>query len=127
MTELIFKQPDPTRRPYFVGRMPSAREGRLLDFSSGFTPDGQPKLEATDRGRVSESSDPFFYLTVFGGTIEMSQSDMHECIEEMVYSKKEREKQIKRDIATSDQLKQKISDLVESIKDAQVGRTRFAV
>lgn len=126
MTELIFKTPDPTRKPWFVGRMPSAREGRLVDFASGFTPEGKPTMGATDRGRVSESADPFFYLCVFGGTMEMSQNDMHECVEEMVQSRTEREKQIKRNIATSQQLKQKVADLVDAIKDAQVGRKRFA-
>lgn len=123
----IFKDPDPTRRPWFVGRMPSARDGRILDFASGFSPDGTPTMGATDRGRVSESPDPFFYLTVFGGTLEMSQSDMHECVEEMVQTRQQKEKQIKRDIATSQQLKQKVADLIDAIKDAQVGRTRFAV
>lgn len=126
MTQLIFKKPDPSRRPYMVGRMPSARDGRVLDFSAGYDPDGQVAVGSTDRGRISESTDPFFYLTVFGGTIEMTQSDMHECVEEMVYSRQEREKQIKRDIATSQQLKQKVSDLVEAIKDAKVGKTRFS-
>lgn len=110
-----------------VGRMPSARDGRLLDFSAGYTQDGDARLSATDRGRVSESADPFFYLCVFGGTLEMSQSDMHECVEEMTYTRQKRAAQEKRDIATSEQLKQKVADLVDAIKDAQVGRTRFSV
>lgn len=123
----IFRDPDPVRKPWFVGRMPSARDGRVLDFAAGYDQDGKPSMGATDRGRISESADPFFYLTVFGGTLAMSQKDMHECVEEMVCTRQEREKQIKRDIATSDQLKQKVADLVDAIKDAQVGRKRFAV
>lgn len=110
-----------------VGRMPSASGGRLLDFSSGYTPDGKARLEATDRGRVSESADPFFYLCVFGSTIEMSQNDMHECVEEMVYTKEKKRRQDPRQIANAQQLKQKVADLIDAVKDAKVGRKRFAV
>lgn len=108
-----------------VGRVPSAHDGRVLDVSYGFTPDGEMRTETTDRGRVSESGDPFFYLTVFGGTISMTQNDMHECVEEMVYTREEKAKQRERDIATSNQLKNKVADLIESIKNAKVDRKVF--
>lgn len=127
MTELIFREPNPTRKPFMVGRMPSAREGRLLDFSAGYTPDGTPRLESTDRGRVSESDDPFFYLCVFGGTISMSQNDMHECVDELTYTRRKKAAENPRQIATSDQLKQKVADLIDAVNDAKVGRKRFAV
>lgn len=127
MTELIFREPDPTRRPYMVGRMPSKRDGRVLDFSLGYSPDGDVHQATTDRGRIRDSNDPFFYLCVFGGTLEMSEADMHECVEEMTYTRQKKAAQEKRDIATSDQLKQKVADLVDAINDAKVGRTRFAV
>lgn len=126
MTQLIFKAPDPTRRPYMVGRMPSASGGRTLDFSAGYTPDGQAKMQATDRGLIRDNADPFFYLCVFGGTLEMSQSDMHECVEEMTYARQKKAAQAPRDIATSQQLKQKVADLIDAIKDAKVGKTRFS-
>ena len=127
MTELIFRQPDPTRKPYMVGRMPSARDGRVLDFSAGYSADGQARLGATDRGLIRDSDDPFFYLCVFGGTMEMSQSDMHECVEEMTYTRQKKAKADPRQIATQQEFKQKVADLVDAIKDAQVGRTKFAV
>lgn len=126
MTELIFKQPDPTRRPYMVGRMPSQRDGRTLDFSLGYTPDGEVKQQATDRGLIRDQADPFFYLCVFGGTLEMTQGDMHECVEEMTYTRRKKAALDPRKIATSQELKQKVADLIDAIKDAQVGRTRFA-
>ena len=81
--------------------------------------------ETTDRGRVSESGDAFFYLKVFGGMISMNPGDMHECVEELVYTREEKAKQRERDIATSDELKNKVADLIESIKDAKVGRRHF--
>jgi hypothetical protein len=126
MTELIFREPDPTRRPYMVGRMPSKRDGRVLDFSAGYTPDGEARLAPTDRGLIRDSTDPFFYLCVFGGTMEMSQTDMHECVEEMTYTRRKKAQANPRQIATEQQFKQKVSDLIDAIKDAQVGRTRFA-
>lgn len=110
-----------------VGRVPSNAGGRVLDVSYGFTPDGDLRHETTDRGRVSESDDPFFYLTVFGGTISMSQGDMHECVEEMVDTRERKAKQRERDIATAKQLKSKVADLIDAVDDAKVGRTRFAV
>jgi hypothetical protein len=127
MTEFIFKTPDPTRRPYMVGRMPSARGGRVLDFSAGYTPDGEARMGATDRGLVRDSDDPFFYLCVFGGTMEMSQGDMHECVEEMTYTRQKKAAATPRQVATGQELKQKVADLIDAIKDAQVGRTKFAV
>lgn len=126
MTELIFRQPDPTRRPYMVGRMPSQSGGRVLDFSAGYTQDGDARMQSTDRGLVRDSDDPFFYLCVFGGTLSMTQQDMHECVDEMVATRREKERQREKNLATSDQLKQKIADLVDAIEDEKVGRTRFA-
>lgn len=126
MTELIFRKPDPTRRPWMVGRMPSARDGRILDFSAGFTQDGESRMGATDRGAMRDSNDPFFYLCVFGGTLEMSQGDMHECVEEMVYTRQKKAAAAPRQLATSQQLKEKVADLIDAINDAKVGRTRFA-
>lgn len=127
MTELIFREPDPTRKPFMVGRMPSARDGRTLDFSAGYTPDGKPRVGATDRGAIRDQADPFFYLCVFGGTLEMSQNDMHECVEEMVYTRQKKAAQNPRSVATQEQLKQKVADLIDAVNDAKVGRTRFAV
>jgi hypothetical protein len=126
MTEIIIRQPDPTRRPFMVGRMPSATGGRTLDFSAGYTADGDARLQATDRGAVKDQSDPFFYLCVFGGTMEMSQNDMHECVEEMTYTRQKKAAANPRDIATKEQFRQKVGDLIDAIKDAKVGRTRFA-
>lgn len=82
---------------------------------------------ATDRGRISETADPFFYLCVFGGTMEMSKQDMHECVEEMVYTRQKKAAQAPRNLATAQQLREKVADLIDAIKDAQVGRKRFAV
>lgn len=108
-----------------VGRVPSASGGRTLDVSYGLSPDGVMRSETTDRGRVSDNADPFFYLTVFGGTLSMSQTDMHECVEEMVYTRKKKDRQ--RDIADAQQLRNKVGDLIEAIKAAKVGRTTFAM
>ena len=126
MTQLIFREPDPTRKPYMVGRMPSQSGGRVLDFSAGYTPDGDAKMQATDRGLIRDNADPFFYLCVFGGTMEMNQSDMHECVEEMTYTRQKKAAQAPRNLATSQQLKEKVADLIDAIKDAKVGKTRFA-
>lgn len=113
------------RTPFIVGRVPSASGGRTLDVSYGLGDDGVVRSETTDRGRVSENSDPFFYLTVFGGTISMSQNDMHECVEEMVYTRKKKDRQ--REIADAQQLRNKVGDLIEAIKGAKVGRTVFGM
>ena len=91
-------------------------------MSYGFTPEGREVNQATDRGRVSESPDNFFYLKVFGGTISMNQRDMHECVEEMVYTKQEKEKRIVRNTATAKELKAKVADLIDSVNNARVGR-----
>lgn len=107
--------------------MPSASGGRLLDFSAGYDPDGKASLDATDRGLVRDSDDPFFYLCVFGSTIAMSQNDMHECVDEMVYTRQKKARENPRQVANAQELKQKVADLIDAIKDAQVGRTRFAV
>ena len=123
----IFRTPDPTRMPYIVGRVPSQSEGRVLDVSYGMSPEGVMTTETTDRGRISESGDPFFYLKVFGGTLSMTQGDMHECVEELVYTREQKAKQRERDIATSNQLKNKVGDLIEAIKDAKVDRKHFGM
>src|SRR5574341_978315 len=127
MTELIFREPQPTRRPFMVGRMPSVHDGRVLDFAAGYTPDGDVRQETTDRGAIRDSDDSFFYLCVFGGTLSMTQGDMHECVEAMVERRRERARQAPRVYATAEELKQKVADLVESVEDAKVGRTKFAV
>ena len=106
-----------------VGRMPSLTGGRTLDVSYGFTPEGEMRQETTDKGLVRDSEDPFFYLTVFGGTISMTQNDMHECVDEMVYTRQRKARE--RDIASAKQLKEKVGDLIEAVKDAKVGRRRF--
>lgn len=121
----IIKQPDPTRKPFMVGRMPSQRDGRTLDISLGYTPEGRVRETATDRGLIRDSDDPFFYLCVFGGTISMTQGDMHECVEEMVYTRQQKAKQDPRPIATAKELKNKMGDLVLAVKDARVGRRHF--
>lgn len=82
--------------------------------------------QTTDRGLVKDSDDPFFYLYVFGGTIAMNQADMHECVEEMVYTRKKRAAANPRQLATAKQLKEKVADFVEAVGDARIGRKRFA-
>ena len=121
----IFRTPDPNRTPYIVGRVPSAGDGRLLDVSYGVSPEGKWGTETTDRGRLSESPDNFFYLKVFGGTISMNQSDMHECVEEMVYAKKEKDKRVVRNTATANELRNKVADLIDSVNNARVDRKVF--
>ena len=124
---LLFRDPDPTQRPFIVARLPSQRDGRVVDVSLGFTPDGQMKGTSTDRGRIRDNDDPFFYLSIFGGTLAMTKNDMHECIEEMVYTRQQKAKRDPRVYATAQGLKQKVADLRDAVADARAGRKRFAM
>lgn len=81
--------------------------------------------QATDRGLLRDAGDPFFYLHIAGSTLAMNQSDMQECIDEMRYTRQKKARERPRDIATAQQLKNKVGDLIEAVKDARVGRRRF--
>ncbi len=120
----IFREPDPTHRPWFVGRVPSQSDGRSLTVSYGFTPEGEERVSVEDRGRLSEDSDPFFYLCIFGGTMAMTQNDLSECVDEMQYTRlKKRAEQAP--TISNKELRNKVGDLIDAVKDAKVGRRRL--
>jgi hypothetical protein len=48
-------------------------------------------------------------------------------VEEMTYTRQKKAAATPRQVATGQELKQKVADLIDAIKDAQVGRTKFAV
>ncbi len=112
-------------KPFFIGRMPSASGGRLLDFSANLSPDGVLSLQAQDAGSLRDYADPYFYLHIGGATISMNPSDMHECVDEMQYTRQKKARANPREIMDAQQLKNKVGDLIEAVKDAKVGRRRF--
>lgn len=123
----VFKDADPVKKPWFVGRMPSASGGRVLDFAAGYTPDGQARMNSEDRGLIRDSDDNFFYLHVFGSTISMSESDMHECIAAMTETRQEKAKKNPRPLPDWKKTQQLVADIKEAVGDAVVGRTKFAM
>ena len=120
----IFHDPDPTHKPWFVAKVPSRTDGRSLLVSYGYTPEGKEKVVTEDVGSIREDSDPFFYLTIFGGTMAMSQRDLSECVDEMQYTRQKKRAELA-PVISNKELVNKVGDLIESVQDAKVGRKRF--
>jgi len=125
-TRNIFKDPNPTRKPFLFGRIPSQRGGRMVDVAFGATPDGNLVAETIgDRGLVSMQADPFSYLALFGSEMTMTPSDMQEFLAGVQEGRQEKAKRDPRPIITEKQLKQKCADLIDAVEDAKVARTKF--
>lgn len=122
----IFRDPDPTKKPFMFGRIPSTQGGHLVDVAFGITPEGQMVAERIgDNGLLSAQVDPFSYLAIYGSETELSASDIQELLAGMEEGRREKAKNNPRNIATPAQLKQKCADLIDAVNDAKVGRTKF--
>lgn len=123
---LLFKDPNPARKPFMFGRIPSMSGGHMVDVAFGATPEGNLVAETIgDNGLVSMQADPFSYLALFGSEMTMTPDDMKEFLAGVQEGRQERAKQNPRPIMTGKQLKQKCADLIDAVADARVGRTKF--
>ena len=122
----IFKDPNPTRRPWLFGRIPSQTGGRMVDVAFGVTPEGKMVAEQIgDRGLVSMQADPFSYLALFGSEMSMTADDMKEFLAGVQEGRQEALRKNPRPVITQKELKQKVQDLIDAVADAKVARKKF--
>lgn len=122
----IFKDPDPTRRPFLVGRLPATTGGHLVDVAFGVTPDGQMVADRIgDHGPVFEQRDTFSYLALFGSEIDLTAEDMKELLAGMEDARRERAKVDPRVLPTAAQIRNQAARLIEAVKDVKAGRRYF--
>jgi hypothetical protein len=123
----IFKDPKPTRKPWLFGRIPSRTGGHQVDVSFGVTPEGQMVAETIgDNGRMCDITDPFAYLALFGSEMTMTPEDIREFLAGVQEGRQERiKREGPRPVPTQQQLKQYCADLIDAVKDVEVGRTKF--
>src|SRR4051812_2533603 len=104
---LLFKDPNPSRKPFLFGRIPSQRGGHMVDVAFGATPEGNLVAETIgDNGLVSMQADPFSYLALFGSEMTMTPSDMQEFLAGVQEGRQEAVRRNPRPVITEKQLKQ---------------------
>jgi hypothetical protein len=122
----IFKDPQPTRKPWLFGRIPSRTGGHQVDVAFGVTPEGKMVAETIgDNGLVRDVADPFSYLALFGSEMTMTPEDMREFLAGVQEGRQEALRRNPRPVITQQELKQKVSDLIDAVADARVARTKF--
>lgn len=122
----IFKDPDPTRRPFLFGRLPSTRGGHLVDVSFGVTPEGQMVADRIgDHGPVFLQDDPFSYLALYGSETELTPEDMKELLTGMEEGRQERARKDPAVLPTPQQIRNQAARLIEAVNDAKAGRRHF--
>ena len=122
----IFRDPNPTRKPWLFGRLPSQSGGHMVDVSFGVTPEGHMVAETIgDNGLVSMQPDPFSYLALYGSETELTEEDMKELLAGMEEGRQERARRDPRVLPTPEQIRNQAANLIEAIKDAQTGRKHF--
>ncbi len=123
---LLFKDPNPTRKPWLFGRIPSMEGGHMVDVAFGVTPEGEMVAERIgDNGLVHMQADPFSYLALFGSEMTMTPEDMREFLAGVQEGRQEALRRNPRPVITQKELKQKVQDLIDAVADARVARKKF--
>lgn len=122
----IFRDPNPTRKPFLFGRVPSIRGGHQVDVSFGVTPEGRMVAERlSDNGPVNMIGDPFSYLALYGSETELTPEDMKELLAGMEEGRQERARRDPRVLPTQEQIRNQAANLIEAVRDARSGRKHF--
>lgn len=122
----IFKDPNPARKPWLFGRIPSQRGGRMVDVAFGVTPEGHMIAETIgDNGLVSMQPDPFSSLALYGSETELTPEDIKELLAGMEEGRQERARKDPRVLPTPEQIRNQAANLIEAVKDARTGRKHF--
>lgn len=122
----IFRDPDPARRPFLFGRIPSQRGGHQVDVSFGVTPDGKMVAERLgDNGPINMIGDPFSYLALYGSETELTPGDIKELLAGMEEGRRERMRKDPPVLPTPDQIRNQAARLIEAVKDVKAGRRHF--
>ena len=122
----IFRDPNPTRKPFLFGRIPSQSGGHMVDVSFGVTPEGQMVAETIgDNGLVCMQPDPFSYLALYGSETELTPEDIKELLAGMEEGRQEKARKDPKVLPTPDQIRNQAAKLIEAVKDVRAGRRHF--